>query len=233
MKKLILAIMLAAPLAFAQQAPHAPQHPRVHPVPAPAVSSASPTDEHKEAAEEETGPADMKLWDTQIFNNKQPPYAALLFNFAILLLVYYRYGKKPVAEALKNRKTTIASSIENAQKILSEAKQRSKRYRAKLEKVAEDAEQGKQTQISTGKGEAELLIRAADEKAARIARDATFILDQEKKQTQIDLLKETVERAAKEAEALLHSNVSAADQERLAEEFLKQLETDYAAKGLG
>ncbi len=231
-KKIILALALTATFAstsaFAQQ--HRPQHSQVHPVPAPTVS---PTEEHKEAAEEEGPPGDIKLWDTQLFNNKQPPFAALLFNFVILALIYYRYGKKPVADALKERKSTIAGAIENAQKILREAKQRAKRYQAQLEKKADDAEQNKQTLVSTGKGEAELLLRAADEKAARIARDAQFILEQEKKQTHIDLLKETVERAAKGAEALLQSNVSAADQERLAEEFLKKLETDYAAKGLG
>jgi len=152
----------------------------------------------------------------------------MVINFLILLGIYYRFGKKPMAEALVERKKSIASSIENAQKILSEAKHRSKKYKSKLDKVEADAREAKQSQVSTGKGDAEAIVRNAEEKAARLSRDVEFILDQEQKQTQLDLVRETVEKAAKEAEVLLKSNVSTADQERLAEEFLSKLQADYA-----
>jgi F0F1-type ATP synthase membrane subunit b/b' len=250
MKKLVLAILLASPLALAQpqqmpmpmqrhgrpQMPHsqAPQpHPRqVRAVPPPMTAiSAMPPNEHVEADEEPLR-APFKFFDTKLFNNKQPPYAALLFNFVLLLLIYYRFGKKPVANALKERKSSIATAIESAQRILREAKQRSKKYRAKLEKVEADAEQGKQALVSTGHGEAEMLVRGADEKAARLARDAQFLVAQEKKQSHIDLMRETVENAAKEAETLLRTTVTTQDHERLADEFLRKLESDYAG-GLG
>jgi F0F1-type ATP synthase membrane subunit b/b' len=249
MKKLVFAFMFASSFAFAQthaqpmgqpmgQQPmgqpgqHRPR-PKVHPAQPPAAISAAaePKDKEKAHVEEEESLPPVKWWDTQILNNKQPPIAALLFNFAILALIYYRYGKKPLADGLKNRKISIATAIENAQRILREAKERSKRYRSKLDKVAADAEQGKASLVSTGQGEAEMIRRTADEKAARIERDATFLLEQEKKQTQLDLVRETVEKAAREAEALLKSNVSTADQERLADEFLTRLTADYE-KGL-
>ncbi len=247
MKRIALVVFLfSTTLTFAAFAqPHPPQHvplrtqhprpqtfqqqaPPIHPVAAPASLSSTPTDEHGKPVEVEEAPPPVNYFDTKIFNNKQPPIAALLFNFVLLVLIYYRYGKKPIADALKNRKLGIAGAIENAQKILREAKQRSKRYRAKLGDIATDAAANKQTLVSTGEGDAANLLRVADEKAERIARDATFLLSQEAKQTHADLLRETVEKAAKEAEALLRTNVSAQDQERLAEEFLKQLETDYA-----
>jgi F-type H+-transporting ATPase subunit b len=213
----ILALLLSPSLAFAQPR-------RIRPVPVPTAV----TDENSgKAMEHEGPPGPIKLWDTQILGNKHPPYAAMLFNFALLLLLYWRYGKKPIAEALKNRKAAIASQIESAQRILREAKQRSKRYRAKLDRVTEDAEQSKQAEISAGEGDAKQILRSADEKAARLARDAEFLLDQEKKQTKIDLVRETVEKAAADAEELLRKNVSAQDQERLAEEFIAQLAADY------
>jgi F-type H+-transporting ATPase subunit b len=163
------------------------------------------------------------VWDTKIFNNEQPPLAALLFNFALLVFIYYRYGKKPAVEALKNRKISIASAIENAQRILREAKERSKRYRNKLEKAQEDADQGKQALVSTGKGEAELILREGTEKAARLKREALFLAEQEKKQTELDLMRETVEKATKEAQDILQKSVSLADQERLGDEFIAKL----------
>jgi F-type H+-transporting ATPase subunit b len=217
----IAALVLAPTLAWAQ-----PRH--IHPVPAP---SALVDENGGKAVEEEAGPGPLTFWTWDLVNNKHAAYGAMLFNFVVLLLIYWRFGKQPVAEGLKNRKHAIAAQIENAQKILREAKQRSKRYRAKLDKVADDAEKAKQAQIDTGTGEADKILRSSKEKAERLARDAEFLLEQEKKQTQIDLVRETVEKAAKEAEDLLKKNVSAADQERLAEEFLARLAADYE-KGL-
>jgi F-type H+-transporting ATPase subunit b len=200
---------------------HPTHHQEIHPPPVPSSVAA-------EAAHEEEAPtAPIKFWDTKILNNEQPPLWALLFNFALLVFIYYRYGKQPAADALKNRKVSIATAIENAQRILKEAKERSKRYRAKLEKAADDADQAKQALLSTGKGEAELILRNAEEKALRIQRDAKFLLEQEKKQTQLDLLRETVEKAAKDAEDLLRKTVTSADHERLADEFVAKLSKDF------
>jgi F-type H+-transporting ATPase subunit b len=229
LRHLLLATVVLVPtLALAQT--HKPQ--AVHPVPAPTLSIAHEERGKEPAeAEEEGPPGPIKWWDTQILNNAHVPYGAMLFNFALLVFIYYRFGKKPVAEGLKNRKISIAGAIENAQKILGEARQRAKRYKSKLEKVEADAEEAKLSQVSTGKGDADVIVRNAEEKAARLKRDVDFILEQEKKQTKIDLVRETVEKAAKEAEDMLKKNVSSADQERLAEEFIARLASDYA-KGL-
>jgi F0F1-type ATP synthase membrane subunit b/b' len=230
MKKLVVICALALlPVSALAQQSH-PSHPnKVHPVAAPSMSIAHDERGKEPAeAEEEGPPGEIETWTWKLLNNPRVSYGAMLINFLILIGIYYRYGKKPVADALVDRKKSIASSIENAQKILSEAKQRSKKYKSKLEKVEADAQEAKQSQVSTGKGDAEVIVRNAQEKAARLARDVEFILDQEQKQTQLDLVRETVEKATKEAEELLKSNVSAADQERLAEEFLSKLTADYA-----
>ncbi len=229
----VAVVIAAAPVAHAQVTATPSAHPRphhVHPVPAPSFEAAN---EHAQAVEEEGPPGPVKLWDTKILKNDQPPLAAVVFNFALLLYIYYRFGKKPAADALKTRKLSIASAIESAQRILREAKERSKRYRQKLETVKDDAEQGKLALASTGKGEAEMIVRAANDKAARLQREAQFLVEQEKKQTELDLLRETVDKATKEAEALLRKHVSPADQERLAEEFIATLEADFKRVGAG
>jgi F-type H+-transporting ATPase subunit b len=236
-KSLLAALVLVPALALAQET----HKPAKHAVAAPAATAthveaakrANENDKKDEKAKEveEEGPAPFKLWDSQILLNPQVPYGAMLINFGLLLLLFYRFGKAPLAQGLKTRKVSIAAAIENAQKILREARQRSKRYRAKLEKVSGEAEQHKQNQISVGNAEADQIQRGATEKAARLTRDVEFLLEQEKKQSQLDLVRETVEKAAKEAEALLRANVSTADQERLADEFLTKLAADYA-KGL-
>jgi F-type H+-transporting ATPase subunit b len=216
MKKLGLVILLASSVAFGAPAQH---------------EAAVSTAHTEQAAAEEQPPGPLTFWDTKIVQNEHPPLWAYLFNFALLVFIYYRFGKKPTVEALKTRKLSIASAIEGAQRILREAKARAKRYRAKLEKVSADAEEGKKALVSTGKGEAETILRTAAEKAERIQRDATFLVEQEKKQTKLDLVRETVEKATHEAEELLRKSVTPADQERLAEDFVAKLAKDYE-KGL-
>ena len=180
-----------------------------------------------EVVEEEGPPGPIKWFDQQVLNNKQPPYLALVFNFAVLVFIYYRFGKEPIANALKARRNNIGKQIENAAQILKEAKGRARRYQRMLDQVKDDAEKGKESLVFAGKGEAEQIVRNADEKAARIKRDAEFLLEQEGKQVKIDLLRETVEKAARDAEELLKKGVTAEDQERLAQAFLDQLARDY------
>lgn len=167
------------------------------------------------------GPAPMNIAD---FGNKTtPPYVALLVNFGLLAFMYYSLGKKPVAEALKQRKEDIGKEIEEAQKLLADAIARGKGARKKLKTIDEDKKSAREALVETGEGERDKLVREAEEKAERMGRDASFLVDQEAKQLRLDLTKETVENAVAHAESLLKGAVTQADHERLAEEFLAEL----------
>lgn len=177
-----------------------------------------------EEAEEAAAPGSIN-WTDGMFggNSHQPPLGALLVNFGLLVFIYVRFGKQPIADALKERRTTIAKDIEQAAKILGEAKGRAKVYQAKLAQKDDDAEVAKTGLIEAGKTEKERIVQEAEEKAARLKRDAAFLMEQEVKQLKVDLVKETVEKAIAEAESMLKRGVTQADQERLAEEYLATL----------
>ncbi|HEY8079504.1 MAG TPA: ATP synthase F0 subunit B, partial [Labilithrix sp.] len=74
-----------------------------------------------------------------IFDKERPALVALLINFGLLVGLYYTLGRKPIAEALKQRKTTIGKDIEEAQKMLDEALERAKKYQGDLKNVDTDA----------------------------------------------------------------------------------------------
>jgi F-type H+-transporting ATPase subunit b len=180
---------------------------------------------HKEAEEE--GPGAINWFD---FNNKaQPPYAALLINFALLLGIYYYFGRKPVSEALKNHRASVSKEIEEAQRMKREAEARAKTYQAKLQDLEVELSQTKLALEEAGKGERDRIVKEAEEKAVRMQRDASFLLEQETKQAMLDLQRETVQAALAAAETILKKQVTASDQERLAEEFLTSLEQRPAA----
>jgi F-type H+-transporting ATPase subunit b len=187
--------------------------------------AASPHGEGAKAHGEGHGGHELAPFNFADFSNKETrPFVALLINFALLLFLYYRFGKEGVASALKNRRESIAKEIEEAQRIRREAAARAKEYQAKLEKLDEEMDVARKALIEAGKGEKERIVREAEEKADRMRRDAQFLLEQELKQLKVDLTRETVDVAVSAAEELLKQRVTAADHERLAEDFLTQLQ---------
>jgi F-type H+-transporting ATPase subunit b len=176
--------------------------------------------EHREAAEEE-GPKPVNWLD---FSNKhQPPYVAALINFGILLFLYGYFGKKPIAAALVSRRERVAKQIEEAQRMKQEAETRSKQYAAKLGDLDQELVRTKTSLAEAGVGEKERIVREAEEKAVRMEKEAHFLLEQEARQTQLDLQRETVHAALHAAEDLLRTKITHADQERMAEDFLATL----------
>jgi len=166
---------------------------------------------------------------TDFGNKQQAPFAALVINFAILAGAYYSLGKKPVAAALDARRSAVAKEIEEAQRLKREAEKRAEQYQAKLGHLEEELATAKAALVEAGKGEKERIVREAEEKAARMQKDAEFLIEQEVRQMQQDLWREAVEKATAAAEDLLRKRVTDADQERLAEEYLADMAKRPAA----
>jgi F-type H+-transporting ATPase subunit b len=159
------------------------------------------------------------------FSNKEvTPYAALLINFAILATLYYMMGKKGVAEGLKKRKEGISKEIEEAQRMLKEAEERAKTYQAKLKNLESELTNAKKALEEAGKGERDRIVREAEEKAERMKRDANFLVDQELKQMRVDLTREAIELAMTSAEEMLRQKATVEDHNRLADDFLRDLD---------
>jgi F-type H+-transporting ATPase subunit b len=203
-------------VATAHDAPRAPQ--AVEPEHGPAHAA---TEHGAEHGAEEHAPAPINWFD---FSNKaQPPYAAMLINFGLLLAIYYFFGKKPIGDALQNRRATVAKEIEEAQRMKREAEARAERYQTKLSHLEEELAATRQALLDAGKGERDRIIKEAEEKAARMQRDAMFRIEQELKQVRQEILQETIDVTVAAAEELLRRRVTPADQERLAEDYLAEI----------
>jgi F-type H+-transporting ATPase subunit b len=240
-----IAVVISASLCFAASLAHAasaqPSHVDPHGNPHGAVVDVSPANapalgnphsgatsgghaeavhaEHAAAAEH--GPGDIN-W-TDFSNKKQPPYAAVVINFALLMLLYFRAGKKPVADALKSRKEAIAKEIEEAAKQKKAAEERAKKYQANLANLDVDLASTKQAFEEAGKGERARLITEAKEKAERMKKEAAFLVDQEMRQAELDLTRETAGLALGHADKLLQIEVGESDHDRMVAEFIDEL----------
>ena len=186
-----------------------------------ATGSEHETGEGAQAGHEEHQLPPVNWFDFS--NHEQLPYAAVALNFVLLLVIYVRFGKKPISAALKKRKTDIAHDIEEAQRVKREAQERSKKYLADLANLDQDLEVARQALVEAGKKERERIVADAKERAARMKRDADTLVGQEAKQKSHELTIETVERAAEQAKRILASKLTQEDHVRLAEEFLAEL----------
>jgi F-type H+-transporting ATPase subunit b len=177
------------------------------------------------------GPAPIN-W-TDISDKTRPAFIALALNFGILVAIYYALGKKGVTDGLKKRRIDIGKDIDDARKMLDEAKERAKKYQADLKNADVDAATAKASLVSAGKGEVEHLLSEAEEKAERMKRDAERLVDQEKKQLRQDLLVETIDRAVTQAHKILEKSATSEDHARLAQELLAELGRKPTAKRVG
>ncbi len=157
------------------------------------------------------------------FGTATPPFIATLLNFGILAAGYYLLGKKPIAQALKNRRDAISKEIDEAQAMKHEAEARAKTYQAKLERLEEEVRTARDALVRAGEAERDRIVKDAEAKAERMRRDAEFMIEQEMKQIRVDLWRDAVDAAVASAETLLKERVTAADQERLAEDYLTEL----------
>jgi F-type H+-transporting ATPase subunit b len=234
---LALAFLLIAAVGFAQShadphsaAPHADPH-------SAAPRGASPAQgEHAESAGHGAegghgaqaghgaghGPAPIN-W-TDLSDPQRPAFIALLVNFGLLAALYYTLGKKPITDGLKQRRINIGKDIEEASKMLGEAKERAKKYQADLKNADVDAATAKSALVTAGKGELERLLSDTEERGERMKRDAERLVEQERKQLEHDLLVETVNVAVAAAQKLLERTATPEDHVRLANELLAELQ---------
>ena len=226
MKRAHAFVLAAALVAAAPALAHAVQPERRPPAPRQRAPPRTQATEHAERRRRKprstsTRPKPINWFD---FSNKeQPPYGVMLINFGILMIMYYSLGKKPIAEALKNRRASVSKEIEEAQKMRAEAEARALKYQQKLRDLEGELIETRSALKAAGEAERDRIVREAEEKAGRMERDAKFLVEQELKQMRAELTREAVEMAVAAAEEMLRKRITPADQERLAEDYLSQL----------
>lgn len=164
--------------------------------------------------------------------NEPPPFLAAVLNFGVLVFVLYRFGKKPVGEALLKRKQSIMSEIDNASRLKREAEQRLREYEERIENIettltALRAEYASQAQL-----EKKHVLAEAEERRVRMRRDAEFRIEQELKAARIELLREAVQGATSAAEETIRKRAAQADHDRMAEDYLSTVRTALSATGI-
>ena len=157
------------------------------------------------------------------------PFGAMLLNSAVLYWLLVRFAKKPIADGLKARKANILRGMQEAGQMKKEAEERLADYEQKLATVDQEIERVRIDMRASGQSERKRILAEAKEKRARMERDAQTLISQELKSARESLIGEMSRAALRSAETTLRTRVTAADQARLAEDYLAGIKTAAGA----
>jgi F-type H+-transporting ATPase subunit b len=147
-------------------------------------------------------------------------------NFSALVALIFVFGRRPLGSFLLARRKTIEDGLAEAARLREAAETRYEEYSERLEKLDVEIARIRREMIAAGEAERDRIVSEAEAKAARMRRDAEFLIEQQTKQMRVDLTREAVDAAVSAAEAVLRESTSAADQERLARRYVESLASE-------
>lgn len=148
------------------------------------------------------------------------------FNLFCLVIIMWWFGRKPIGDAVRERALGIRKELTDTARARDEAYQRHQELVARLDKIEGEIETMESEAAAESAHEEAKLIERAEAEAQRIAETAERNIRDESSRARNALRKDAIELATKLAEGILTQNVTAADQQALARDFLTSLSSD-------
>lgn len=147
-------------------------------------------------------------------------------NLVILLGVLVYFLKDSVRNFLVERKGSISSEIDHAQKTITEAKSKYEEYAEKLKGIEGEINSIKESIIKQGQAEREEILRQASIASENIRKEAQDTIKFESERARQEIQSEVVTLALTIAEKVIKENLSESDKQRFVEDFTNNLEED-------
>jgi F-type H+-transporting ATPase subunit b len=146
-----------------------------------------------------------------------------LGNFIIYAFIIVKFALPLVRDFLKTRREEVVSTIAQASAKKQAAEAFVSDYQAKIAGLDEQSQTMQAMLRDEGERDKTRLVSEAQSLALKIKEDTQFLADQEVKIARQQLRQEMANQAEAAARALVQRNLSAADHNRLAEEFIQSI----------
>ncbi len=177
---------------------------------------------------EKEGAAPSLLWRPP---GTPVPLAAVVLNSAILFFLLIKLGGPKILAALADRKKRVASGIEAAAAMKAEAEGQLAFYEEKLQKLDQEIENIRTQMREQAEAERRRILAEAKSEREQVERDARLLVSQELKLARQELFHEAIAEAVRTAEETIKKQVSDADQQRLADDFLATVDAALRSPG--
>ncbi|MDP9128842.1 MAG: hypothetical protein M3N35_00485, partial [Candidatus Binatota bacterium] len=144
-------------------------------------------------------------------------------NFLIYAVIIVKFALPPVRSFLKSRRDEVVATIAQASAKKAAAQSLVDEYKAKLAALDQQVRSLQATLRDEGERDKAKLLGEANTMAAKIKADASILADQEVKMARQKIREDMAIQAEATARALLQRNLSADDQNRLADEFIQSI----------
>ncbi|HKL01898.1 MAG TPA: F0F1 ATP synthase subunit B [Desulfotignum sp.] len=144
-------------------------------------------------------------------------------NFAVLAIALYFLGRKPAKNFFSSRKKEIAEEIRDLEQKKAEAENQLAEYQAKFKNLDQESRQIFEEYIKQGEKAKARIIAQAEAQAAKLEDTAKRNIEQEFKTARTTLQQDIAALAVEQAEAVIRESISADDQEKLVDDYLKKV----------
>ncbi len=169
----------------------------------------------------ETGAADDSV--TALLGIDWKLFIAQLFNFAIVLIVLWRWVFKPLTTKLEQRSAKIEKSIKESQEIQDQLKGVEQYRKAEVEKIRGEANEIILKAQKTAEANKEEIIAEAKKSAERVLEQSKKELASEKSKLLIEVKEEAANLIVAATEKILREKLDPKKDAELIKESLKGL----------
>ena len=147
----------------------------------------------------------------------------MLFFFILLIYLVGKFAWGPVMDMMKKREDYIANEIEQAEKNRAEAEKASKEAVERLRQTKQEAQKIIEDARTAGLKQEQDIIEAAKKEAERIKQAAQEEIQNEKEKAIQALQDQVASLSVLIASKVIEKEISAQDQEKLIEEYIKEV----------
>jgi F-type H+-transporting ATPase subunit b len=144
-------------------------------------------------------------------------------NFVLFVLVLRRYALPAVREGLRRRRDTIVQALSEAKRAKEEAESLRREYEEKLAGLTAEQERLRAQALEAAEREKQRVLEEARRMTERIQTEARLIAQREIEEARRLLRQEVSEQAVRIATDLIRTRLTAADQSRLIQDFMREV----------
>ena len=154
-----------------------------------------------------------------------------LITFSIAVFVLWKFAFGPLQKIIDERRAGIQESMDVAEETRAEAHRLLEEYKATLTKVRSEAEEILERSRTTGEHAKAEILAAAKAQSERVLTQAHEQIERDTRAALRELKGQIAELTALATEKVAAGSLSAADQERLIDQALTELNVDQLGMG--
>lgn len=146
-----------------------------------------------------------------------------VINFAVLLWILIKFTGKPIKNYFANRQETLVQGINAAREAKEAAERLYQEYQEKLARLDDEVKELESRIRAEAEVEKQRIVTEAEQFAVKVKQQAEQMANQEVIMAKRRLKDEAAKLSIQAAEKMIKENISAADQDKMVENYLEKV----------